>query len=107
MKGRPKQIDDTVPEYKVLVTDTIKYFYRKGIMVGSEILDDPYSPFTKLEKLLKKLDKLKEPVYINGRKKRITKEDKLTIEKTQNQYDTLYFELFPEDKPKKQYKKRK
>ena len=56
MKGRPKQIDDTVPEYKVLVTDTIKYFYRNGIMVGSDILDDPYSPFTKLEKLSKKLD---------------------------------------------------
>jgi hypothetical protein len=81
MKGRPKQIDDTIPEYKVLVTDTIKYFYRNGIMVGSEILDDPYSPFTKLEKLAKKLDKLKEPVYINGRKKRITKEIQISYRK--------------------------
>jgi hypothetical protein len=42
----------------------------------------PIDPFTKLEKLSKKLDKLKEPVYINGRKKRITKETQLAIEKT-------------------------
>jgi hypothetical protein len=107
MKGRPKQIDDIIPEHRVLITDTIKYFYRNGVMVGSEILDDPYSPFTKLEKLSKKLDKLKEPVYVNGRKKRITKEIQLAIEKTQANYDKLYFELFPEDKPKRQYKKRK
>jgi hypothetical protein len=53
MKGRPKQIDDIIPEHRVLITDTIKYFYRNGVMVGSEILDDPYSPFTKLEKLIK------------------------------------------------------
>jgi hypothetical protein len=42
----------------------------------------PTEPFTKLEKLSKKIDKLKEPVYINGRKKRITKETQLDIEKT-------------------------
>jgi hypothetical protein len=46
-------------------------------------------------------------VYVNGRKKRITKEIQLAIEKTQANYDKLYFELFPEDKPKRQYKKRK
>ena len=107
MKDKPKQINDIIPEYKILITDTIKYFYKNGKMINSEVIDSPTDPFTKLEKLLKKIDKLKESVYINGRKKRITKEDKLTIEKTQNQYDTLYFELFPEDKPKKQYKKRK
>jgi len=46
-------------------------------------------------------------VYINGRKKRVTKETKLAIEKTQDSYNKLHFDLFPEDKPKRQYKKRK
>lgn len=107
MKDKPKQINDIIPEYKVLITDTIKYFYKNGRMINSEVIDSPTDPFTKLEKLLKKIDKLKESVYINGRKKRITKETQLDIEINQANYDKLHFELFPEDKPKRQYKKHK
>lgn len=91
----------------ILNTNNIKYTYKNYRIVCVDVVDDPKDPFVKLEKLSKKLDKLKEPVYINGRKKRVTKETKLAIEKTQDSYNKLHFELFPEDKPKRQYKKRK
>jgi len=107
MRGRKPQPNDTPRLNYTHVGNGVKYFYRNGIMVGSEVIDDPTDPIVELEKLSKKLDKLKEPVYINGRKKRVTKETKLAIEKTQARYDKLHFELFPEDKPKRQYKKRK
>lgn len=89
-----------------LVTDSMKYTYRNYRIVCVDVVDDPKDPYVKLEKLARKLDNLKKPVYINGRKKRITKETKLSIEKNQARYDKLHFELHPEDKPKRKYKKK-
>jgi hypothetical protein len=90
-----------------LGTDSIKYTYKNYRIVCVDVVDDPKDPLVKLEKLSIKLDKLREPVYINGRKKRTTKADKLEIEKTQAKYDELHYKLYPEDKPKRKYKKRK
>lgn len=106
-RGRPTTVPPIPKLDYIQEAESIIYTFKKGTMVMSEIKDDPKNPFVKLEKLSKKLDKLKEPVYINGRKKRTTKADKLEIEKIQAKYDKLHYELYPEDKPKRKYKKRK
>ena len=107
MRGRPSTAPPVPRLNYIQETEDIIYTFKNGRMVMSEVKDNPNNPFVKLEKLAKKIDKLKEPVYINGRKKRITKADKLEIEKTQAKYDELYYKLWPEDKPKRKYKRNK
>lgn len=106
-RGRKAQPDDIVRTNYTLEFEGVRYVFKNSKMVMGELIDDPKDPLVKLEKLSIKLDKLREPVYINGRKKRTTKADKLEIEKTQAKYDKLHYELYPEDKPKRKYKKRK
>jgi hypothetical protein len=106
-RGRPTTVPPVAKLDYILDFDTITYTFKNGRMVMSEVKDDPKDPHVILEKYAKKIDKLKEPVYINGRKKRITKADKLELGKLQSKYDELHYKLWPEDKPKRQYKKRK
>lgn len=93
-RGRPKKVEDIHPSQSGKVIRKYKdwkYIYMNGRMIGSEAIDDPKSPLVKLEKLLRKLDKLEEPSYHpNGRKKRITKALKLELTKTKKTYDKLY-----------------
>jgi len=107
MRGRPALPPPVIKLNYIQETEDMIYTFKNGKMVSSVVKDDPKDPHVILEKYAKKIDKLKEPVYINGRKKRITKADKLEIKKLQAKYDKLHYSLFPKDKPKRKYKKRK
>ena len=102
-RGRPKERDDVAPtKYIRCYGDWEYHFDVNKNPNGFWKCENVGITYNKLETLYIKLEKLKEPKYQeNGRKKRITKDDKQNMEKLEEKYWKEYYKTYPKDIPKK------
>jgi len=106
-RGRPsEQPIEVIKQFTRVYDDSIWHYdldeFDKGPYLV-EIIDPEYD---KIEKLYDKIERLKQPKYHeNGRKKRTTKADKISLENAEKKYWAEHYRLFPGDKPKRRGRK--
>lgn len=106
-KGRPAENDTVIKQYTQVFTDhkgeTATWEWDKNIHANGPIsvtVKDPYwSVFDRKEKQLAELLNKYESKD-NKRKPRITKADKEAIEKLEEEINEIWYDSFPEDRPK-------
>jgi len=106
-KGRPIENDTPILKYTqtskdhsgvVSIWEWDKTKFKNG-PISVTIIDPQWAEFDKLEnKLLSLLSKYE--VKGNARKKRILKNDKLEIEILENKMNEIWYDFYPEDRPK-------
>jgi hypothetical protein len=106
-KGRPTENDTPVFQYtqnfkdhtgEIFTWNWDKTKFPNGPL-SVEIKDPQWSDFDKLENKLSALLS-KYEVKKNQRKPRITKTDKIEIERIENEMNEIFYDFFPEDRPK-------
>jgi hypothetical protein len=106
-RGRPSENDEVILKYtqtfkdnkgEIIIWDWDKTKFTNGPL-SIEIKDPQWSTFDKLENKLSLLLSQYE-VKGNERKKRITKVDKLEIEALENEINEIWYDFYPEDRPK-------
>ena len=108
MRGRPTENVTRKLKYKLEFEDSIWHYDLNKFPNGPYLVEIIDREFDKIEKLFYKIERLKQPKYHeNGRKKRTTKADKLTLESAEKKYWAEHYRIFPEDKPKKRGRKSK
>lgn len=106
-RGRPSENDQPILKY----TQTFKDIYGKITIWEWDKTKSPYSPisvtvkdpqWSEFDRLENKLASLlsKYEVKNNQRKPRITKADKLEIEALNHKLDEIFYDFYPEDRPK-------
>jgi hypothetical protein len=106
-KGRPAENDTLRLKYTQSFKDhtgeTFTWNWDKTKFpngpLSVEIKDPQWSDFDKLENKLSDLLS-KYEVKKNQRKPRITKTDKIEIERIENEMNEIFYDFFPEDRPK-------
>jgi hypothetical protein len=106
-KGRPTENDTPILQYTQTFKDhkgetTIWSWDKTKFPNGPlsvEIKDPQWSDFDKLENKLSTLLS-KYEVKKGQRKSRITKTDKIEIERIENEMNEIFYDFFPEDRPK-------
>ena len=107
-KGRPAENDTLILKYtqifkdytgEILTWDWDKTKFPNGPL-SVTIKDPQWSEFDRLENKLQTILSQYE-VKGNERKKRITKADKFEIETLENSINEIWYNFYPEDRPKK------
>ena len=107
-RGRPSE---KLPIKEMVYTKEygdIKWHYNLNKYPnGPYLVESLDTTYDTLEKLYYKLEKLKEHKYHeNGRKQRITKDNKKKMEMVEKKYWKEHYRLFPNERPKKRGRKR-
>ena len=107
-RGRPSEKAAViVKKFTREYDDSIWHYDLDKFPNGPYLVEMTDPTYDKLEKLYNKLEKLQTPKYHeNGRKKRTTKADKITMETTEGAYWKEHYKLFPQDRPKKRGRRR-
>ena len=105
-RGRPKENVEKRIKFTVDYGDSRWHYDLNKYPRGPYLVEQLDTTYNELERLYKKLEKLKEPKYHeNGRKKRITKDCKKTMELAEKKYWTEHYRLFPNERPKRRGRK--
>ena len=107
MRGRPKENVEKKMKYIIEYGDSRWHYDLNKQPNGPYLVEQLDETYNELERLFKKLEKLKEPKYHeNGRKKRITKDSKKKMELAEEKYWTEHYRLFPNERPKRRGRKK-
>jgi hypothetical protein len=105
-RGRPKENIEKKNEICYRVEDSRWHYNLNKHPNGPYLVEQLDETYNELERLYKKLEKLKEPKYHkNGRKKRITKDSKKKMELAEKKYWAEHYRLFPNERPKRRGRK--
>ena len=105
-RGRPKENVEKKMKYIIEFEDSRWHYDLNKYPRGPYLVEQLDITYDKLEKLYYKLEKLKEPKYHeNGRKKRITKDNKKKMELAEKNYWGEHYRLFPNERPKRRGRK--
>ena len=106
-RGRPKENVEKKMKYIIEFEDSRWHYDLNKYPNGPYLVEQLDETYNELERLFKKLEKLKEPKYHeNGRKKRITKDCKEKMELAEKKYWTEHYRLFPNERPKRRGRKK-
>jgi uncharacterized protein YxjI len=106
-KGRPLENDTLILKYtqtfkdhkgEVVIWDWDKTKFSNGPL-SVEIKDPQWNTFDKLENKLNSILS-KYEIKGNQRKPRITKIDKIEIERLEKEMNEIFYDFYPEDRPK-------
>ena len=105
-RGRPKENVEKKMKFTIDYGDSRWHYDLNKWPNGPYLVEQLDETYNELERLYKKLEKLKEPKYHeNGRKKRITKSDRKKMEMAEKAYWSEHYRLFPDEKPKRRGRK--
>ena len=106
MRGRPVENVTKKMKYVIEYGDSRWHYDLNKHPNGPYLVEQLDETYNELERLFKKLEKLKEPKYHeNGRKKRITKDSKKKMELVEKKYWAEHYRLFPNERPKRRGRK--
>ena len=106
MRGRPKENVEKKMKYIIEYGDSRWHYDLNKQPNGPYLVEQLDETYNELERLFKKLEKLKAPKHHeNGRKKRITKSDKQKISNIEKAYWAEHYKLFPNERPKRRGRK--
>ena len=106
-RGRPKENVEKKMKYVIEFEDSRWHYDLNKYPRGPYLVEQLDTTYDKLEKLYYKLEKLKKPKYHdNGRKKRITKSNRIKMELVEKAYWKEHYRLFPNVRPKKRGRKK-
>ena len=106
MRGRPVENVIKKTKYILEFKDSRWHYDLNKYPNGPYLVEQLDETYNELERLYKKLEKLKEPKYHeNGRKKRITKSDRKKMELVEKAYWKEHYRLFPNERPKRRGRK--